>query len=180
MYAAILVCFGLAMYLFGVALVVPRYLLGLNRWLYKIDQDIVWYSGIPVTIGVGLALLDLLVLLSHKRPDQPIRSDPVTDRRVAVALTAYNDESSIGEAVRDFRSSPFVRSVIVVSNASTDGTMRVAAEAGAITVNEPRQGYGSCVYRCFAEALARSDSNLIVLCEGDMTFRAADIEKLLA
>ncbi|WP_210208796.1 glycosyltransferase [Roseiarcus fermentans] len=180
MYAALLFCFGVAMYLFGVALGVARYLLGLNGWLHPIDQTIVWYSGIPVTIGVALALLDLFVLLSHKRPDQPIRVDPVADKRVTVALTAFNDEKSVGEAVRDFRSSPFVRSVIVVSNASTDDTMRVAAEAGADTVDEPRQGYGHCVYRCFKEALARNDSELIVLCEGDMTFRAADIEKLLA
>ncbi len=180
MYAALLFCFGIGMYLFGVALVVPRYLLGLNKWLYPVSEAIIWYGGIPVTLGVGLALIDLFVLLSHKRSDEPIRSEPVPDKRVTVALTAYNDEQSIGEAVRDFISSPFVRSLIVVSNASTDDTMRVAAEAGAVTVNEPRRGYGSCVYRCFQEALAQDDSDLIVLCEGDMTFRAADIEKLLA
>ena len=78
------------------------------------------------------------------------------------------------------RASPFVRSLIVVSNASTDGTMQVAIEAGAIAVNEPRQGYGNCVYRCFQEALVHDEAELIVLCEGDMTFRSADIEKLLA
>jgi hypothetical protein len=57
--------------------------------------------------------------------------------------------------------------------------MERAAEAGATAVNEPRQGYGSCVYRCFQEALAR-DSELIVLCEGDQTFRAYDLAKLIA
>jgi glycosyltransferase involved in cell wall biosynthesis len=180
MYAVILFVFGIAMYLFGVALVVPRYLLGLNKWLYPISAAIVWYGGIPVTLGIGLALVDLFVLLSRKRSDEPIRFDPIQNKRVTVALTAYNDELSIGEAVKDFLSTPFVGALIVVSNASTDDTMRVASEAGAIAVNEPRQGYGSCVYRCFLEALAHDDTELIVLCEGDMTFRAADIEKLLA
>ena len=41
-------------------------------------------------------------------------------------------------------------------------------------------GYGRCVYRCFQEALAEESADLIVLCEGDMTFRAKDLEKLLA
>ncbi len=40
-------------------------------------------------------------------------------------------------------------------------------------------GYGRCVYRCYQEAL-RHPADLIVLCEGDCTFRAADIDKLLA
>ncbi len=180
MYAMLLFFFGIAMYLFGVALVVPRYVFGLNKVLYPVSEAIVWYGGIPVTLGVGLALLDLFVLLSHKRSDQPIRCDLLTDKRVTVALTAYNDEQSIGEAVKDFLSSLLVRSLIVVSNASTDGTMRVASDAGAIVINEPLQGYGRCVYRCFQEALAHDDTELIVLCEGDMTFRAADIEKLLS
>src|SRR5207302_4047780 len=69
--------------------------------------------------------------------------------------------------------------VIVVSNNSRDDTLKRAREAGATAVNEPRQGYGRCVYRCFQEAIARGHE-LIVLCEGDMTFRAYDLEKLLA
>ena len=141
MYSVLLFFFGIAMYLFGVGLVIPRYLLGLDKALRPVSEWIVWYSGIPVTFGIGAAAFDLFVLLSHKRLDEPVRCDPGPDKRVTVALTAYNDEASIGEAVKEFLASPFVRSLIVVSNASTDDTMRVATEAGAITVNEPRQGY---------------------------------------
>jgi glycosyltransferase involved in cell wall biosynthesis len=181
MYAVLLFFFGITLYLFGVALVVPRYLLGLNGVLYPVSEAIVWYSGIPVTLGVALALLDLFVLFSRKRVAEAIRSDPVADKRVTVALTAYNEEKSIGASVRDFLASPFVRSVIVINNASTDNTRQHAVEAGAITVSESiNRGYGGCVYRCFQEALSRNETELIVLCEGDMTFRAADIEKLLA
>jgi hypothetical protein len=50
---------------------------------------------------------------------------------------------------------------------------------GAKVVKEMKPGYGRCVYRCFQEALAEQ-AQLIVLCEGDMTFRARDLEKLLA
>jgi glycosyltransferase involved in cell wall biosynthesis len=70
--------------------------------------------------------------------------------------------------------------VIVVSNNSTDRTLEEARQAGAVAFNERAQGYGHCVYRCFVEALKFDDTELIVLCEGDRTFRAADIDKLLA
>ena len=180
MYGVIFFSAGIAAYLFGVSLIVPRLLFGMNGELRDASEKIVWYSGIPVTFGLGLVLIDLLVLLTHKRRDEPVRHDPIADNGVTVALTAYNDEVSIREAVADFRSSPFVRSIIVVSNNSTDNTMAAAVQAGATTFNETNQGYGRCVYRCLKEALALDDTRLIVLCEGDMTFRAADIEKLLA
>jgi hypothetical protein len=60
MYAIFLFCFGVSAYLFGVGLIVPRYLLDLNTELAPISEWIVWYSRVPVTLGVGLALVDVL------------------------------------------------------------------------------------------------------------------------
>jgi glycosyltransferase involved in cell wall biosynthesis len=145
------------------------------------NEILIWYSGAPFTAGAGLIALDLALLLPGKRRRSQTRTlAKIVDRRVVVALTAYNDEPSIAAAVVDFRSHPAVSQVIVVDNNSRDGTAAAARAAGAVVVVETRPGYGRCVYRCFQEALARSDSQLIVLCEGDMTFRAADIDKLLA
>ena len=108
-----------------------------------------------------------------------MRRDPLPDLRLVVALTAYDDEASIGDSVREFLSHPMVDTVIVVSNNSRDATLARAGEAGAIAINEPLQGYGRCVHRCFTEAIARGNP-LIVLCEGDQTFRAYDLDKFLA
>jgi hypothetical protein len=55
-----------------------------------------------------------------------------------------------------------------------------ARAAGAVVHNEVKKGYGACVYRCLREAVKYDDTELIVLCEGDMTFRAADLAKFLA
>lgn len=180
MYGLICFSFGLLLYFIGVLMVVPRYLFGLNRQLLPTAELLVWYSGIPIVLGILLALADLGFLLEAKRRRTPLRFDPVDRAAVTVALTAYNDEASIGPAVRDFASHPRVRRVIVVSNNSSDGTLAAAADSGATAVNEPLQGYGRCVYRCILECLARSDADLIVICEGDMTFRAYDLDKLLA
>jgi glycosyltransferase involved in cell wall biosynthesis len=97
-----------------------------------------------------------------------------------VVLTAYNDEPSIGSAVEDFRSHPNVKRVIVVDNNSEDRTSEVARQAGALVVTEPRQGYGNCVLRALQEGSRCTDTELTLLCEGDMTFRSYDIEKFLA
>ena len=180
MYGMLSVSLGLVTYLFGVLLVLPRYLLGLNTILLPINEWIVWYSGVPIVTGLALALADLLFFFSIKRRQNYVRVDDIDNLVLTVALTAYNDEESISSAVSDFLSHPLVRRVIVVSNNSVDATFERAIAAGAITVNEPVPGYGHCVYRCLRESLSYDDTELTVLCEGDRTFRAFDIDKLVA
>lgn len=180
LYGILSFCLGVAIYLFGVLLVFPRYLLGLNSLLEPVSAWLVWYSGVPIVLGVTLAFVDLVFLLDRKRPNRPVRFEPPANRFMTVALTAYNDEASIGEAVADFASHPLVRRVIVVSNNSSDATFARAEAAGAIPFNEDAQGYGRCVFRCLAEASRFDDTELVALCEGDLTFRAYDLDKLLA
>jgi glycosyltransferase involved in cell wall biosynthesis len=171
----------LAVYFCGVLFSVARLALHLGEPFRTWNQGIVWYSGIPCTLGLLLGATDLALLLPGKRSRARARSvSPVSTRQVTVALTAYNDEKSIQWAVEDFRGHPSVRRLIVVDNNSRDTTAEIARHAGARVVIETNPGYGRCVYRCCQEALSEDDSELVVICEGDMTFRAADLEKLLA
>ncbi len=172
---------GVATYFFGIVFSIFRLLLNLGEPFRAWNEAIIWYSGVPLTVGLALIALDLAFLLPAKRMVLRRKPpEPVSDRQVVVALTAYNDEQSIGDAVADFCSHPLVRRVIVVENNSKDRTYDIARLAGAVVVTETLPGYGRCVYRCFKEALADDAAHLIVLCEGDMTFRARDLEKLLA
>lgn len=57
MYGMLIFSFGIAMYLLGVLMVFPRYLLGLDQLLKPLNEWIVWYSGIPIITGIVLALL---------------------------------------------------------------------------------------------------------------------------
>ena len=180
LYGVLAVCLAFVMYFSGVAAVLPGRLLGLDRYVLPVSEWLVWFSGMPLVAGCGLILFDLFVCLPKKRRKEDVRFDLLSDRKVTVALTAYNDESSIAEAVKDFGNHPLVEQVIVVSNNSSDATYERAQAAGAVTFNEPTQGYGQCVYRCLTEAVRLSASELIVLCEGDRTFRAFDLDKLLA
>lgn len=100
--------------------------------------------------------------------------------QLTVVLTAYNDELSIHEAVLDFKEHRSVKRVIVISNNSKDRTMEFAESAGAIVYNESNQGYGACVHRALVEGSKFTDTQLTLLCEGDQTFRAYDIDKFFA
>jgi hypothetical protein len=178
---ALLCIAGFGIYFAGILFAVVRIVFALKEPFRAWNEAVVWYSGLPVTVGLGLIALDLALMFPEKRRRSRRRVlEPVGDRRVVVALTAYNDELSIADAVSDFRAHPFVEQVIVVDNNSRDRTSERALAAGACVVLETQPGYGRCVYRCYQEALAQSSAELILLCEGDMTFRARDIEKFLA
>jgi hypothetical protein len=181
LYGILLLLLGLAMYSFGEFVSIMRLLLRLGEPFRSWNQAIVWYSGMPFTLGLLLVAADLVLLLPSKRRSSLCRGlVPIADRHVVVALTAYNDESSIADAVADFQAHPLVKKIIVIENNSSDQTAATARAAGAVVVTEMNSGYGRCVYRCFQEALAEQEQELIVLCEGDMTFRAKDLEKLVA
>lgn len=140
----------------------------------------IWYSGVPVFAGACLCALDLFLLLPKSRRDPRVRFADPAGTRLTVVLTAYNDEESIPLAVRDFKAHPRVHRVIVIDNNSRDGTADAARLAGAEVIVEPQPGYGQCVYRALTEGSRRADTELTLLCEGDMTFRAYDIDKFLA
>ena len=59
---------------------------------------------------------------------------------VVVIIPALNEESSLGQVLRDL---PAVSRVIVVDNGSTDATARVAVENGAHVIRESQRGYGA-------------------------------------
>lgn len=99
---------------------------------------------------------------------------------VVVALTAYNDAEATAQDVRDFRRQPGVIKVLVIDNNSADNTAELSAAAGATVIHESRQGYGYACIRGLSEGVKVHEADVVVLCEGDGTFFAADTAKFLA
>jgi glycosyltransferase involved in cell wall biosynthesis len=180
MYGVLIAGAGLAAYLLGVLLRLVGLFVDPRGHSLDLAQLLVWYSGMPVVAGLILIMIDLFVLLPRKRRRVNVPWDPPQNPELTVVLTAYNDESSIGLAVEDFLKHPGVKRVIVVDNNSKDQTSEVAQRAGGLVVHEPRQGYGHCFFRALQEGANCHDTDLTLLCEGDMTFRAYDIDKFLA
>jgi hypothetical protein len=180
LYGVLLTSLGIGTYLLAV---VSRFVLLLIDPRGAAPQWVVhavWYSGMPVVAGGILIVFDLFFLLPRKRTREVVRYDPLSNHDLTVVLTAYNDESSIRLSVEDFLAHPRVKRVIVIDNHSRDRTGEVARQAGAIVHCEMRPGYGSCVFRALSEGVQFTDTEATLLCEGDMTFRAYDIDKFLA
>lgn len=165
---------AVGIYLVGVvsaALLAP---FGVDR---SISAWLVWSSGAPLLVGLALIVIDVRFIATRRRRGHEVHDDPLAPE-MTVVLTAYNDEESIGQAVDDFRAHPLAKRVLVVDNNSSDETARVAREHGAIVHVETSPGYGQCVARSLREAAAYTDTDVVALCEGDMTFRARDLAKL--
>ncbi len=127
-----------------------------------------------VLVAVGIAVRGGS---TQENPDPPW--DGWERPKVAVALTAWNDEEAIRLAVREFESLDYVVETIVVDNNSEDGTASAARQEGARVVIEEAPGYGNVCIRGLREALQREDANIVALAEGDMTFTGSDMAKMI-
>lgn len=106
----------------------------------------------------------------------PPEGDAGRRPRVAVIIPCLNEELTIGRVLEEFRRELPDAALVVIDNASTDGTAAVAARHGAVVLRERRRGKGHAVRRAFR--LVDADAYLLV--DGDATYPAADAHRLLA
>jgi glycosyltransferase involved in cell wall biosynthesis len=88
--------------------------------------------------------------------------------RVAVLIPCLNEASAIGNVVKAFRKSVPDALIYVYDNGSTDKTVEIAREAGAIVRAEGLRGKGNVVCRMFSDI----EADLYLLVDGDDTYDA--------
>lgn len=98
------------------------------------------------------------------------------DAIIAVLLPCYNEAQTIGKVVKDFRAALPGACIYVYDNNSTDGTDRIARDAGAIVRYERVQGKGAVVRRMFREI----DADVYVMADGDDTYPAESAMDLIS
>ena len=81
-------------------------------------------------------------------------------------IPCFNEEATIAETVKGFRSSLPGATVYVYDNNSSDLTRTIAKKAGAVVRSERQQGKGHVVRRMFADI----DADLYVMADGDLTY----------
>ena len=86
--------------------------------------------------------------------------------KIAVLIPCYNEGTTIGKVVVDFRSELPEADIYVYDNNSTDDTVENARKAGAIIGYERRQGKGNVVRRMLREI----DADCYILVDGDDTY----------
>ena len=82
---------------------------------------------------------------------------------VAVIIPALNEERAIAQVVAGIRRN-LVDTIVVVDNGSTDGTGRIARDAGASVVEQRERGYGAAL---MAGVAAMPSAEIYVFMDGD-------------
>lgn len=86
--------------------------------------------------------------------------------KIAVLIPCYNEEKTIAKVVKDARAALPEAVIYVYDNNSTDRTVELAREAGAVIRHEYMQGKGNVIRRMFREVEARC----YIMVDGDDTY----------
>jgi dolichol-phosphate mannosyltransferase len=97
---------------------------------------------------------------------------------VCVLVPTYNESETIERVVSSFRDEGF-ENVLVIDGGSTDGTRELAEEAGARVVEQSGIGKGNMKGQAVREGLRVADAPVVLLLDGDWTYRAEDAEAML-
>lgn len=97
--------------------------------------------------------------------------------RTIAIIPAYNEESTIGDVIKG--TSQFVDDILVINDGSTDHTIDVARNAGAIIIdNIVNRGLGKTIKRGYAEAI-KHGADIIVQIDADGQYDPKEIPKLI-
>ena len=99
---------------------------------------------------------------------------------ISVVMPCLNEAESVGIcvawALEGIRKTGLRGEVIISDNGSTDDSVRIATEAGARVVHQPKRGYGNAYLKGFSEASGR----FIVMGDSDATYDFRQLGELVA
>lgn len=100
-------------------------------------------------------------------------------RKIDVLIPAFNEENGVGEVIRELPG-PLLREVIVINNASTDDTERIARQAGATVLREPIPGYGrACLKGIDYLRQSSSPPDIVVFLDADHSDYPEELPRLV-
>lgn len=103
-------------------------------------------------------------------------------KKIVVLIPCHNEANGIGSVLKKFpwdkiNSNHMSATIIVIDNASTDGTAEVALAHGAQVIHEPKKGKGNAMRTGF-RALPK-DTDYVVMLDGDDTYDSREIMRMI-
>lgn len=103
------------------------------------------------------------------------KSVVLSELRLAVILPCYNEAGAIEKTIDDFRLFLPEATIYVYDNNSSDESVKVSQEHGAVVRIEPEQGKGNVVRRMFADI----EADAYILCDADDTYSADRVREMV-
>lgn len=94
--------------------------------------------------------------------------------KIAVLIPCYNEEKTIEKVVKDAKAALPEAVIYVYNNNSTDRTVEIARQAGAVVRNEYKQGKGNVIRRMFQEI----DAQCYIMVDGDDTYPMENAQEM--
>ena len=98
----------------------------------------------------------------------------MNNKKIAVLIPCYNEAATIGNVVKEFKDILPEASIYVYDNNSSDASGEIAANAGAIVINEYMQGKGFVIRSMFRDI----DADCYIMADGDSTYPASETIKM--
>lgn len=103
-------------------------------------------------------------------------------KKLVVLIPCHNEADRIGRVLKKFpwnklEHNHMTATIIVIDNASTDGTAEVALAHGAQVINESKKGKGNAMRTGF-RALPK-DTDYVVMLDGDDTYDSREILRMV-
>ena len=95
--------------------------------------------------------------------------------KIAVLIPCYNEELTIEKVITDFKKELPDADIYVYNNNSKDKSKEIALNAGAIVIDEFKQGKGNVVRAQFRDI----DADIYVMVDADDTYPAEMVHKLI-
>ncbi len=95
--------------------------------------------------------------------------------QVAVLIPCYNESTTLTRVINDFKQQLPQAIIYVYDNASTDNSVEVAKNAGAVVKHVFLRGKGQVVRRMFADI----EADVYVMVDGDATYDAASVHQAI-
>jgi len=100
--------------------------------------------------------------------------------KIYVIIPAFNEENGVGQVLSEIPNE-LVTEVVVVNNASTDDTERIAKEGGATVLREPISGYGrACLKGIDYLKNISMSPDVVVFLDADHSDYPEEMKKLVA
>lgn len=96
-------------------------------------------------------------------------------QRIAVIIPCYNEAIAIASVIEDFKQVLPNSTIYVFDNNSTDHTVDIANNAGALVRSVPLQGKGNVIRRMFADV----EADIYVMVDGDNTYDVFEAPRLI-
>jgi glycosyltransferase involved in cell wall biosynthesis len=103
-----------------------------------------------------------------------IKSESSSDKKIAVLIPCYNESRTVENVVKNYRQVLPQADIYVYDNNSTDGTDKIARNAGAIVRYEYRQGKGNVIRSMFADI----EADCYIITDGDETYPAENAPEM--